>query len=189
MANAEINDLTPKTTPVSTDEVEIQETGGGTSKKATLGNLKNGLGLVKGDVGLGNVDNTSDATKKSDIIGTIYPVGSLYTSTLSTNPGTLLGVGTWVAFGEGRVMVGKAPSGTFGTAGATGGAETHTLSSAEMPSHSHDFASTGVLVAGGATYGVRSTSGTAFNTNTTGSGGAHNNLQPYIVVYMWQRSA
>lgn len=65
MANLEINDLTNKATPVSTDEVEIQETGGGTSKKATLGNLKNGLGLVKADVGLGNVDNTSDATKNS----------------------------------------------------------------------------------------------------------------------------
>ena len=41
-----------------------------------------------------------------DVIDTLYPVGALYVSTLSTNPGTLLGRGTWAAFGSGRVMVG-----------------------------------------------------------------------------------
>ena len=71
------------------------------------------------------------------VMQTIYPVGSIYISTLSTNPATLLGFGTWSAFGAGRVLVGKAGSGTFATGGATGGAETHTLTSDEMPSHTH----------------------------------------------------
>ena len=53
----------------------------------------------------------------------VYPVGSIYiNATVATNPATLLGVGTWVAYGEGRVPVGKASSGTFNTLGATGGA-------------------------------------------------------------------
>ena len=144
-------------------------------------------------IGLGNVDNTSDATKKADIIGTIYPVGSLYTSTLSTNPGTLLGVGTWVAFGEGRVMVGKAASGTFGTAGATGGAETHTLTTSEMPSHTHASGTTAsnrtISVVSGGVLGVFTGFGDTVTSTSTGGDGAHNNLQPYIVVYMWERTA
>ena len=69
----------------------------------------------------------------------VYPVGSVYVNaTVSTNPATLLGVGTWVAYGEGRVPVGKAGSGTFDTLGATGGAETHTLTLNEIPSHNHN---------------------------------------------------
>ena len=69
-----------------------------------------------------------------------YPVGAVYinaTVTPYANSAALLGVGTWAAYGEGRVPVGKAGSGTFDTLGATGGAETHTLSVAEMPAHTH----------------------------------------------------
>ena len=71
----------------------------------------------------------------------LYPVGSIYTNAeVSTNPATLLGFGTWAAYAEGRVPVGKASSGTFDTLNATGGAETdsHTLTEAEIPSHYHD---------------------------------------------------
>ena len=68
----------------------------------------------------------------------LFPVGTIYTQAgVATNPATLLGVGTWVAYGEGRVPVGKAGSGTFDTLGATGGAETHTLTLSEIPSHNH----------------------------------------------------
>ena len=46
----------------------------------------------------------------------VYPVGSIYFNmAVSTNPATLLGMGTWVAYGEGRVLVGKESSGTFDT--------------------------------------------------------------------------
>lgn len=130
----------------------------------------------------------------AEVLTIIYPVGSIYTSTVSTNPATLFGFGTWVAYGAGRVLVGKATSGTFATAGATGGAETHTLTIAQMPSHVHGQVVT-ALTGGPA---VRNdydsdTNGNAFpqgiNTEATGGGQAHNNLQPYVVVYMWNRTA
>lgn len=130
----------------------------------------------------------------------VYPIGSIYINASdSTNPATLLGFGTWVAFGAGRVMVGKASSGTFQTAGATGGAETHTLSVNEMPSHTHNtmaFANTGGAVwaknPSASGYGSNgSINGSVYTGQAlaTGGGGSHNNLQPYIVVYVWERTA
>lgn len=129
----------------------------------------------------------------TEVLKKVYPIGSVYVNkTSSTNPATTFGFGTWVAI-EGRVIVGKAASGTFVTAGATGGAETHTLTSAEMPSHTHTNSQNVLLNAGGAAVGYASGAfGLAFanvsNANT-GGGGAHNNLQPYIVAYMWERTA
>ena len=139
----------------------------------------------------------------------VYPVGSIYTNASdSTNPATLLGFGTWEAFASGRVLVGKASSGTFATAGATMGAETHTLSSGEMPTHSHEmygtknfveysstpYPSTSLVLNEGAVVKVYWNSGGATNfktwkTGNTGDGGSHNNIQPSIVVYMWKRTA
>jgi len=166
--------------------------------------------LVKADVGLGNADNTSDVNKPvstavTDAIQGLYPVGSIYiNATNSTNPGTLLGFGTWTAFGVGRVPVGKNTSGTFAIAGATGGEETHVLTTTEIPSHRHSIAAeygvgpgnpsfspvTGsVLSVGGRNAGTQDRSANPDVIGLTGSDGAHNNLQPYVVVYMWQRTA
>ena len=121
----------------------------------------------------------------------VYPVGTIYINAAdSTNPGTLFGFGTWEAFGAGRVPVGIDASQTeFDTIGETGGAKTHTLTTGEMPAHSHNV-STGDTGPGGGSLVYRATSG-AFPqaTSSTGSGEAHNNLQPYIVVYMWKRTA
>jgi len=119
----------------------------------------------------------------------LLPVGSIVVLGVSTNPGTLYGFGTWTAI-EGRVLVGKAASGTFGTLDATGGAETHTLTIPEMPSHTHTTQSYAYVAAGGfwaagSNYNIGSSSGT----NSAGGDQAHNNLQPYIVKYMWQRTA
>ena len=121
----------------------------------------------------------------------VYPVGSIYTNiAVATNPASLLGMGTWVAFGEGRVLVGKAGSGTFDTLGATGGAETdaHALSISELPAHTHGGISGGSGYGHGATW---NSSGGGGTTSSTGSGAAHTHdiLQPYIVVYMWKRTA
>ena len=126
------------------------------------------------------------AANLSITMGNIYPVGSIYISTVSTNPGTLLGVGTWVAFGAGRVLLGN---GGGYVAGATGGAATHTLSVAEMPAHTHSTpiqALSGEGLEPGPPTSVIQGTGV---TGSTGGDGAHNNLQPYIVVYMWQRTA
>lgn len=142
-------------------------------------------------------------------LDTIYPIGSVYTNaTDSTNPGTLLGFGTWVSFGAGRVPVGIDSSDTdFDTAEETGGAKTHTLTLAEIPEHNHlNTASPGAAdrlvwhdsqsgygsnrvshFGSGSSFAGRSTMGQLVVNN--GSGNEHNNLQPYVVVYMWKRTA
>ena len=121
-----------------------------------------------------------------------YPVGSIYTSVVATNPATLLGVGTWAAFGAGKVMVGIDSSDTaFDTVEETGGAKTHTLTINEMPSHTHTTTNSGDEAGHGKpATGSSSPEGSGVHTsNATGGGAAHNNLQPYIVVYMWKRTA
>jgi microcystin-dependent protein len=71
------------------------------------------------------------------LINLIYPIGAIIQSSVSTNPGTYITGTTWVAYGAGQVLVGKATSGTFVTAGSTGGAETVTLIANNLPVHSH----------------------------------------------------
>lgn len=137
-----------------------------------------------------------------------YPVGSIYSSTSATNPGTSLGFGTWTAFGAGRVMIG---AGGGYTGGATGGSadavvvsHTHTATSTDS-GHTHTYAgsvSTSYFQygAGGGNTGIgiplqagsTTNSGTANITTTVataGVSGTNANLQPYIVVYMWERTA
>ena len=133
-----------------------------------------------------------------------HPVGCIYTSTSATNPGTSLGFGTWTAFGAGRVMIGN--GGGF-TAGATGGSadavvvsHTHTFTGDALPTHAHTYTmpASGTVVNNingtnaGALIGTTSavSAGTPTGTNsTTGVSATNANLQPYIVVYMWERTA
>jgi hypothetical protein len=140
----------------------------------------------------------------------LYPVGSIYTnSSVSTNPGTLFGFGTWTAFGAGRVMVGlDAGDTSFDTAEETGGsknaivvAHTHTGTTDSSGSHAHTYtAPSGNQILGAGTNsalfttttGTTSTAGAhthTFTTDSTGSSGTNANLPPYIVVYMWKRTA
>ena len=77
---------------------------------------------------------------KTGVINTVCPVGSIYMSVNNINPGTYLTGTTWVAWGSGRVPVGVNSSDTaFNSAEKTGGAKTHTLTTDEIPSHSHTF--------------------------------------------------
>lgn len=80
--------------------------------------------------------NTTDCT---DTLKKVYPVGSIYMSTVSTNPATLFGFGTWEAMPAGRVLLaqGKSSWGTTYNAGSTGGEATHQLTVGEIPSHNH----------------------------------------------------
>lgn len=122
-----------------------------------------------------------------------FPIGSVYISVVPTNPSILLGYGSWSAFAAGRVLVGIDSGQTeFDTVEETGGSKTHTLTESEIPAHTHTLqrfpnatgSSVGFTVDTSMS-GQQST--TALNTTSTGGDGAHNNLQPYVVVYMWKR--
>ena len=78
-------------------------------------------------------------TDCTDTLKKVYPVGSIYMSTVSTNPATLFGFGTWEAMPAGRVLLaqGKSSWGTTYNAGSTGGEATHQLTVGELPSHGH----------------------------------------------------
>jgi microcystin-dependent protein len=166
-----------------------------------------------------------------------WPVGSIYIGVTSTNPATLLGVGTWTAFAAGRMLIGlNSGDGDFDTAEETGGAKTHTLTEANLAAHDHSIdhdhavATTSNnsnshthiveynlvtnLSTGGST-NVRSvvTNGGGGSTDLTsrvqsanhthdvtlpnftgdsgsaGSGTAVTHMNPYIVTYMWKRTA
>ena len=148
-----------------------------------------------------------------DTMKKIYPVGSIYMSTVSTNPATLFGFGTWEAMPAGRVLLaqGKSSWGTTYNAGSTGGEATHQLTVGELPQHTHT-ASTNTTGSHAHTYRTfygttgygpdgasdrektinTGSSGNHTHTvtiNNTGSNQAHNNLQPYIAVYIWKRTA
>lgn len=162
---------------------------------------------VTGTLPLGNggTGGTTAATAAANLaveVGKLlFPIGAIYAATVSTNPATLLGFGTWSAYGAGKVMVGKAGSGTFATGGATGGEETHTLTASEsgLPAHTHgvNVGGSGSNITGNATNYLMNNTGVnpqintgAVNNNSTASASsAHNNLQPYIVTYLWERTA
>jgi len=140
-------------------------------------------------------------------IALLYPVGSIYTNaSVSTNPATLLGFGTWTAFGAGRVPVGfDSSNALFDTAEETGGSanaitvsHTHTVTD---PTHAHTQGGTALNISSGnyvqignssqIVYGGTSTAtaSTGITIDSAGSSGTNANYQPYITVYMWKRTA
>jgi len=143
-------------------------------------------------------------------IALLYPVGSIYTNaSVSTNPATLLGFGTWTAFAAGEVMVGfDSSNALFDTAGERGGSadaivvsHTHTATVTDS-GHTHTGNVIGALSGGGGLeegggspnyqFGnniVSATTGISVTNASTGSSGTNANYQPYITVYMWKRTA
>lgn len=143
---------------------------------------------------------TTDLAAKTTlaaVFALLMPVGTIYeNNAVSTNPGTLFGMGTWVALAPGRVLVAiDAGQTEFDTLGEQGGAKTHTLTQAEMPAHTHVVTSQTATTGAATSYehGTLDTSSAEAEatevTGSTGGGGAHNNLQPYHVVYRWVRTA
>ena len=124
---------------------------------------------------------------------TLFPIGSIYMSTSSTNPNTWMKGTTWERYANGRVLVGVSESESeFSTVGKTGGEKTHKLTVSEMPSHNHTIvprANFSGNRAEGHTTAWEKSSETSQNTSSTGGNTAHNNLQPYISVYIFRRTA
>lgn len=129
------------------------------------------------------------------ILEAVYPVGSIYISVNSTSPQILFG-GTWEAI-QGKFLL--ASSSTH-KAGSTGGEETHTLTMGEMPEHTHPMyvsngGGDGSWAPNEGTYLVDSATDTQttwwarLGMNYAGGGNAHNNMPPYLAVYMWKRTA
>ena len=137
----------------------------------------------------------------SNLFNLVYPVGSIYMSVNSVNPSFLFG-GEWEQIQDRFLLA----SGSTYSAGATGGEATHTLTTDEMPRHTHTqnahshtigslvrytISGKGSAAVGdgyGNTNNYKTGSTTATNQNT-GGGQAHNNMPPYLVVNVWKRTA
>lgn len=147
----------------------------------------------------------------------MHPVGSIYMTTIETNPSEIFGFGTWELWGAGRVPVGvDTTQSEFNTIEKTGGKKTHTLTLQEIPSHNHmgktysknynagktipkSRAYARSYVDNDTTLGVWKYSGgegvsgaeitDMIETSNSGGNQPHNNLQPYITCYMFKRTA
>ena len=173
--------------------------------------LTNDLAIADGGTGASTAAGAA-ANLAVEFGKLLYPVGSIYVNAgVTTNPGTLLGFGTWTAFGAGRVMVGLNGSDTlFDALEETGGSKdaivvshTHTATVTD-PGHTHGVSTTGGT---GSAIGINGLSnaispgtdslgttasastGISVSNSTTGSSGTNANLQPYITVAMWKRTA
>ena len=155
---------------------------------------------IKRDTSItGDVSITGDTTFTGDIsingsslLDLIYPVGSIYMSVNNVSPATFLG-GTWDALQD-RFLIG---AGNDYAVNATGGETTHTLTIDEMPSHKHnnstndfptwhDQSHSGAL-AWNQTNGWHAEQ-LASHFDAVGGNQAHNNMPPYLAVYMWKRT-
>lgn len=185
---------------------------------------------VKGKVELATTAETTTGTDTSRavtpagvraVMEAMFHVGYIHISTVSTNPNTLFGFGTWTAFGAGRMLISQ--NGSF-PAGNTGGASTVTIAEANLPAHTHGDGTLTAASAGTHTHSIgrdqdgatgsvervlhssgisgaeqvfsgQLTSDGAHthditgSTGSTGSGTALNVMNPWISVYMWQRTA
>lgn len=186
------------------------------------------LKAINGNAGNGYIDKKLGTTPMdgTQILERVYPVGSIYISTISTNPNMLFGFGTWSTYAQGRTLIG---AGGDYTAGDTGGSEIPALLN-----HGHSFTkgtavgtsnltgevwnmatqsstvnlnATGVCSTGSRSEGVgyavnshtsndgfvidvnHSHSVTGTITNSSSGDQAKGNLPPYIVTYIWVRTA
>lgn len=144
----------------------------------------------KSSVGVNCLPSQSDVLQLGDSAWLTaqgaYPVGAIYLSVTDANPAALFG-GTWERIG-GRFLLG---ADTTYTAGSTGGEAAHTLTVDEMPKHNHEIDN---LNASGSattfmTVQAQDKKGFGGNVQTmyAGGGKAHNDMPPYLTVFMWQR--
>lgn len=182
-------------------------------KQNTIANLDAiSSGAALGATALQSVP--SEYSPTLDVLKLVYPVGAIYVSTIETSPKTLFGFGTWERIKD-TFLLG---AGDSYSAGSTGGEAEHTLTTDEMPSHKHTattaeagghthtigndqdvtYNASGKCrsvhkAETGASYYDGSTGESGAHTHTmtvenTGGGDAHNNMPPYLAVYIWKRT-
>lgn len=144
-------------------------------------------------MGLADPVNDGDGANKGyvdSMIGKLYPVGAIYISTASTSPASVFG-GTWERIQDRFLLA----AGSAYSAGSAGGSATHKLTISEMPSHAHDMYSGGTNDPYVVSWGLDQRfppyhDSTQLNSSLiapTGGGAAHNNMPPYLAVYVWKR--
>jgi len=199
---------TAPTAPPGTNTPQVATT-------AFVTNVAGSLGTMSSQNA--NAVDITGGTVAGAIVGA-YPVGSIYmNASVATNPVTLLGFGSWVALGAGRMLLGN--GGGF-SVGSTGGAATTALNINNLPGHSHSFLgttnpvdlshthqygsggnwgsgrsnafdarNTGSFTTSAASVNMNHSHNFSGTTEATGSGTAATTISPYLVVYMWQRVA
>lgn len=176
-----LSDPTDSTQAANKNYVDkmLPKTGGTMSGSIAMGGNRIGT--------LGDPIYPDNAATKGYADLAAYPVGAIYISTVSTSPASLFG-GTWEQLKD-RFLLG---AGDTYSAGSTGGEAAHTLTVDEMPSHSHEVrcvrynSGAGPNVTGnGSLKYVHET----FSTYSSGGDKPHNNMPPYLAVYMWKRVA
>lgn len=214
------------TTSVYTDGTVFYSGASGTTGNFAI----NGTGTATTPTAGDNSTKIATTAFTTTAIQAAYPVGSIYMNASNgTNPATLLGFGTWSALAAGKMLLGN---GGGYSAGGSGGSATTSISSSNLPSHTHGSSGlsassstsvnindpshthtytfksvSGGTLAGGdpnsvgnvsantgsAVTGITATASTSTsisgNTDATGSGSAFTTISPYLVVYMWQRTA
>lgn len=142
------------------------------------------------DIATQNFVNTRNFLTLDDV----YPVGSIYFTASAVSPSTSIG-GTWIRYAEGKCLFGVDDNDTDFALETTGGEKEHTLTKGEIPPHIHTYADRFRDTPGGP-LGPDSTGSLVAGTFNTGDGyadglrgEAHNNLPPYIAIYIWKRTA
>lgn len=132
---------------------------------------------------------TDNAVSRA-VLSAVYPIGSIYMSVNSTSPAELFG-GAWERIEDTFLLA----AGTNHAAGQTGGEETHTLTVNEMPSHTHSawYYNANGNKSFGYNYGSKGFASQEIETSSgianNGGGAAHNNMPPFLAVYVWKRTA
>ena len=143
--------------------------------------------------------------KINNLVNIIYPVGSIYISTNNVSPATFIG-GTWEQINDKFLLAGSSGNYPYGS---IGGAANVTLTENQIPAHKHTmeggsyawlwgansssdvvhFNSSNATQAASTGNRVYTRQGVWNKTVNTGGGAAHNNMPPYLSVYMWKRTA
>lgn len=160
--------------------------------RGTVSGLESGVASNQQSVTtLGEALSLLNSSKldKSALLNAVYPVGSIYLSVNAASPATLFG-GTWERLKDRFLLA----AGDTYAAGAAGGEAAHTLTTGEMPSHTHQWSGYVWMKSDGVRdedYRTPIDGNDVWSSSmlSAGGGAPHNNMPPYLAVYIWKRTA